>query len=440
MKTPDSSGKRDQFSEYAGVIEYLYARLPMFTRVGSSAYRADLSNTIALSRNLGDPYTQFKSIHIAGTNGKGSCSHMLAAILQIAGYKTGLYTSPHLKDFRERIRINGEMISEEEVINFVKKHSGEMEKLSPSFFEMTVAMAFDHFRNHGVDIAVIETGLGGRLDSTNVICPEVSLITNIGYDHMNILGDTLPQIAAEKAGIIKPGVPVVLSQRQDEVLDVFIKRATELNSELILASDVWKIREAAEQDGKFLVLHTLANGKEATLKLDLKGLYQSFNLAGVLSTVDVLRSRGFNITDGHISVALQQVQNLTGLMGRWQRLQDKTLVIVDTGHNADGIREILKNVERTVHSRLHWVLGMVSDKDISAILQLLPKNALYYFCSPDMPRAKPAAELQNEALVAGLKGSVYPSVSFAFEAAKRAAAQDDLVLVAGSTFVVAEVI
>lgn len=418
----------------------------MFTRVGESAYKANLDNTLQFCQHLGNPQQQFKSIHIGGTNGKGSTSHMLAAILQTAGYKTGLYTSPHLRDFRERIRINGEMISEKEVVAFVQENKTEIERIQPSFFEATVAMAFQHFAQKQVDIAVIEVGLGGRLDSTNIITPELSVITNIGYDHMHILGNTLPEIAGEKAGIIKPGIPVVIGQKQEEVADVFINKARETNSEIIFASDKWDLKADLNEakNGKRDFLHVHIAGQGAfnfnALKLDLSGIYQLKNLATVLSAVKELKKNGFVILDEHIQTALQQVKSLTGLMGRWQTLSLSPLVIADTGHNEDGIREVLKNIAAQPHQNLHMVIGMVKDKDISKVLQLLPKTGTYYFCQPDIPRAKPLNELEEEAKRYGLSGSAYPSVKEALEAAKKQAATDDLIFVGGSTFVVAEVI
>ena len=421
----------------------------MFSRLGAAAIKADLVNTLKFCAHLDNPQDKFKSVHIGGTNGKGSTSHMLAAILQTAGYKTGLYTSPHLRDFRERIRINGEMISEEEVVKFVEENYQFIEKLEPSFFEVTVAMAFSHFASRQVDIAIIEVGLGGRLDSTNVINPELSVISNIGYDHMNILGNTLPEIAAEKAGIIKYKIPVIIGQKQDEVADVFIKKAAREQSKLAFASDEWKIVKSSDQNQSADLLRVEISRKEITdtasfsfntLELDLTGTYQLKNLACVLSAVKQLRQSGYQISDRNIQDALRQAKSLTGLMGRWQTLQQDPLVICDTGHNEDGIIEVLKNIEQTPFENLHMVIGMLRDKDISKILKLLPKNALYYFCQPDIPRAKPAAELRDEAGAYGLKGSYYDSVRAALNSAKEFAGKNDLIFVGGSTFVVAEVV
>ena len=435
------------FLTFKATLDYLYARLPMFTRIGEAALKPDLTNTIELCKRLDNPHKSFKSIHIAGTNGKGSTSHMLAAILQVAGYKTGLYTSPHLKDFRERIRLNGEMITEEFVVDFVNKQRINIEEIDPSFFEVTVALAFDYFAQKEVDIAVIEVGLGGRLDSTNIISPMISVITNIGYDHMNILGNTLAQIASEKAGIIKPGVPVVVGERHSETTQIFLEKAKETKSQITFACDKWTItRSILQQSNEVLKLQveTHITGfpeKELNkLELDLTGSYQLKNLATVLSSVLELRKAGFIISNDHVITALKQVKKLTGLQGRWQIIKQKPLIICDTGHNEDGIREVLKNINSYQYNNLHMVIGMVKDKDISKILAMLPQKATYYFCSPDIPRAKPAVELKEEASLFGLTGSSYKSVALAFHSAKQNALEGDLVFVGGSTFVVAEVI
>jgi dihydrofolate synthase/folylpolyglutamate synthase len=437
------------FDSYSDVISYLYSRLPMFSRMGAEAIKADLINTQKFCGHLAEPQKKFKSVHIAGTNGKGSSSHMLAAILQSAGYKTGLYTSPHLKDFRERIRINGKMISEQDVLQFVNENYEFIEDVKPSFFEVTVAMAFNHFAVNKVEIAIIEVGLGGRLDSTNVIHPELSLISNIAYDHMNILGNTLTQIAGEKAGIIKKGVPVIISQKQEEVAEVFTKKAAEQQSKIIFASEEWSIKKSRSPQNSPEYLKVDINRKNDTdppyfsfqsLELDLAGTYQLKNLGGVLSTVKQLRELGYKISDQNITEALRQVKSLTGLMGRWQMLQASPLVICDTGHNEDGMREVLKNIEQTSFKQLHMVIGMLRDKDSSGILKMLPENAIYYFCQPDLPRAKPAIELRDEAKTYNLQGEYYPSVTEALHAAKKSAQNNDLIFVGGSTFVVAEVV
>lgn len=416
----------------------------MFSKSGASAIKADLTNIRELCTRMDNPHRKFKSIHIGGTNGKGSTSHMLAAILQTAGYKTGLYTSPHLRDFRERIRINGEMIPESEVVNFVELQKENIEEVAPSFFEVTVAMAFHHFAKQQVDIAVIEVGLGGRLDSTNIIDPLLSIITNIGYDHMNILGSTLEKIAFEKAGIIKPNVPVVIGEKQDETAAVFMKKAAACNSDLSFASESWNVttNETAIPVKKIRNLNVTDNLQLTTysLQLDLTGTYQLKNIKTVLSAVNQLKRIGLKITPGDVETALKQVTALTGLMGRWQTLQEDPLVICDTGHNEDGIREVLRNIRETPHIKLHMVLGMVKDKDISKILALLPREATYYFCSPAMERAKPANELKTQAQCLGLNGESYPTVQDALREAKKNARSGDLIFVGGSTFVVAEVV
>lgn len=442
-----SSQPISPFTTFKDTLDYLYARLPMFTRIGAAALKADLTNTIELCRRIDNPHNKFKSIHIAGTNGKGSTSHMLAAILQTAGYKTGLYTSPHLKDFRERIRLNGKMIPQGEVVDFINEQRSNIEEIDPSFFEVTVALAFDYFAQEEVDIAVIEVGLGGRLDSTNIITPLVSVVTNIGYDHVDILGNTLSKIASEKAGIIKPGVPVVVGEQHPETIATFAEKSKEMNSELIYACDEWKISKSSQQDFKnFLTLEieksptNKSPSKLSALSLDLTGSYQLKNLATVLSSVSELQEAGFNISDAHVETALKSVKKLTGLQGRWQILDENPLVVCDTGHNEDGIIEVLKNINDQQYSNLHMVIGMVKDKEIGAILKLLPKNATYYFCSPDMPRAKPAQELKEEASAFDLPGDSYESVSVALEAAKKNASENDLIFVGGSTFVVAEVL
>jgi dihydrofolate synthase/folylpolyglutamate synthase len=435
---------------YQQTLDYLYTQLPMFTRVGASAFKKDLTNTIALCNKLNNPQSKFKSIHVGGTNGKGSTSHMLAAILQTAGYKTGLYTSPHLKDFRERIRTNGQMISEQEVVDFVAQHKQDFEIIEPSFFEMTVALAFNAFARHQVDIAIIEVGLGGRLDSTNIITPLLSVITNIGWDHMNMLGNTLSLIAGEKAGIIKPNIPVIIGEYQPEVAQVFIDKAKQENAELTFASEQWTVNEKNEiSDAPDNLISIEATPQTSTLqapatplflKLDLTGTYQLKNVKTVLSAVDGLRTQGFNISDEHVYNALQKVTTLTGLQGRWQTLNTKPLTICDTGHNPDGIQEVLKNIASVNYEHLHFVIGMVNDKDITKVLSMLPKAATYYFCRPDIPRGLEAETLQQEAAVFKLQGEVYPSVKEALQAAQRQAWEGDLVFAGGSTFVVAEIV
>jgi dihydrofolate synthase/folylpolyglutamate synthase len=426
---------------YKQTIDYLYSKLPMFTRVGAVAFRKDLHNTIAMCENLGNPQTKFKTIHVAGTNGKGSTSHMLAAIFQQAGYKTGLYTSPHLKDFRERIRINGEMIPESFVADFVNQQKPIMEEISPSFFEVTVAMAFSFFATEKVDIAIIEVGLGGRLDSTNIITPELSVITNISLDHTNILGDTLPEIALEKAGIIKPGIPVVIGEKQPEIEQVFSKKASETDSDIVFADQELHLANTSrEKEYLNTTVYKAAVPIYKNLELDLNGLYQLKNVLTVLEAVAILKEKGYQITEDHVYQALKHVKDLTGLQGRWQKLSEHPLVICDTGHNKAGITEVMQNINTTDHEQLHIVIGMVKDKDISGVLALLPVNAIYYFCQPQLERALPAADLAAEAKKYELNGQVFDTISLAVEAAKKNAATNDLIFIGGSTFVVAEVL
>lgn len=436
---------RPSTMNYQQTIDYLYTQLPLFTRVGASAFKKDLTNTLALCDLLDNPQHNFKSVHVGGTNGKGSTSHMLAAILQVAGYKTGLYTSPHLKDFRERIRVNGQMISEQTVIDFVTAHKVDFERIEPSFFEMTVALAFDVFAKEKVDIAIVEVGLGGRLDSTNIINPLLSVITNIGWDHMNMLGDTLQLIAGEKAGIIKANTPVVIGEYQPEVADIFTEKARKENAPITFASQIGlDIESRKSEAGSPELLNielTIQNSPLATkLELDLTGTYQLKNLKSVLTAVDELRRQGFTITDQHIADALKQVKTLTGLHGRWETLKQNPLTICDTGHNPEGITEVLKNIANIQYRHLHFVIGMVNDKDISKVLNMLPKDATYYFCKPDIPRGTEAGSLKLQAESFGLMGNTYLSVKEALSAAQNSATKNDLVFVGGSTFVVAEVV
>ncbi len=419
---------------YSETLTYLYQNLPMFQRIGSGAYKSDLTNTLALCEALGNPHNKTKSIHIAGTNGKGSSSHMLASVLQVAGYKTGLYTSPHLKEFTERIRINGQEIDKEFVVDFVVRIKPLIEEIQPSFFEITVVMAFDYFAHQQVDVAVIEVGLGGRLDSTNVISPVLSLITNISWDHMDLLGDTLDKIAAEKAGIIKPEIPVVISERQAEIENVFIQKSNESHSRITFATDHYKV--ARKSDGLYAIEQ---NNHHRLLKLDLMGRYQTKNIAGVLASIEQLRKIGFTITEQHIEDGLKDVMSRTGLRGRWQTIGEKPLIICDTGHNEGGIREIVQQIAETKYHQLHMVLGMVGDKDISKVLDLLPQDAIYYFCAASIPRALPAIELRLKAEGFGLIGKAFNNVNDAIQSAKKNSSPDDFIFVGGSTFVVAEV-
>ncbi len=428
-------------SAYSKTLSYLYARLPMFQRIGAAAYKANLNNTLAICQLLGNPEGQFRSVHIAGTNGKGSTSHMLAAILQSRGLKVGLYTSPHLKDFRERIRINGKMIPRRYIIRFVGKYKKEFEKIEPSFFEWTVGLAFDYFAHEQVDIAIIETGLGGRLDSTNVINPLVSVITNISNDHMNLLGDTLQKIAVEKAGIIKPRVPVVIGETQTTVKAVFKRIAKAKKSQLIFADEHYKAIPVKKKSNKATLVFNISSEKNVFLKnlfFDLTGLYQQKNIATVFQTLVLLNEYGFDISEKHIREGLSDVTKLTGLRGRWEQLSAKPLTIADTGHNEAGIREVLKQIRLTPHRKLLFVLGMVSDKDISKILNLFPRKADYFFCKASVPRALDAHTLQAMAKNKGLKGAAYPTVRKALLAAQKKAGKGDLVFVGGSTFTVAD--
>ena len=425
---------------YEQTLDYLLTRLPMFSRIGSAAIRKDLTNTITLCERLDNPQNKFRSIHIAGTNGKGSTSHMLAAVLQSAGYKTGLYTSPHLTDFRERIRINGEMIPKDVVTEFTENIRQLVEEIDPSFFELTVAMAFDYFAKEQVDIAVIEVGLGGRLDSTNIINPEISVITNIGFDHMHLLGDSLEKIAIEKAGIIKQNIPLVVGETGTESAPVFIRAAAEKNAAISFADQSWKI-EATERSAGLLKANatSISRTESLNISLDLPGIYQLKNLATVLQTIAVLNDNGWAIHTDAIIGGLSRVRTLTGLHGRWEQIADKPKIILDVAHNEDGILQLTRQLEVESYNKLHCIIGMVKDKEIAKVLRLLPRDATYYFTKANIPRALNESELQQMAFEAGLTGQAYPSVKEALDAAGKVAAQDDLVLVCGSVFLVGEV-
>ena len=411
----------------------------MFHRIGAAAYKADLNNTIAICNSLNNPQNNFKSIHIAGTNGKGSTSHMLAAVLQTAGYKTGLYTSPHLKDFRERIRINGEMIAEKKVIDFVEKYSKQFEKIKPSFFEWTVGLAFEFFAEEKIDIAVIETGLGGRLDSTNIITPLLSIITNISFDHKDLLGDTLEKIAIEKAGIIKPNIPVVIGEFQSETKNIFLHKAKELTTPIVFADEQFKVSVKNYSGFKQTLIVTSKN-KSENYTLDLSGNYQQKNICTFLAAVAELRKLNFIITDEHIRQALANTKQITGLRGRWEVLNNQPLTIADVGHNEAGIKDVMEQIHSLQKEEVHFVLGMVGDKDRKNILQLLPKNFIYYFCKPNIPRGLDEKVLFEEATTIGLKGKYFRSVQAAFNEAKKNASENDLIFIGGSTFIVAEII
>ena len=416
----------------------------MFSRIGAAAYKKDLHNTIELCKAIDNPQNKFKSIHIAGTNGKGSTSHMLAAILQQADYKTGLYTSPHLKDFRERIKVNGEMIAKDFVIEFTERTKTLSETIQPSFFELTVAMAFDYFAQQKVDIAVIETGLGGRLDSTNIITPFLSIITNIGYDHMNILGDTLEEIAAEKAGIIKPGVPVVIGEYLPQTKNIFINKANECNSKIYFAADKFQVTDIISTTTALNcnVTDTKKNITE-NFTLDLNGLYQTKNLCTVLCAEGIIMQQGFTIKNETEKFALANTKKLTGLHGRWDVIAQNPTIVLDVAHNEDGIKQVLKqtsdNGQQTTERKIHFVIGMVKDKEVSKVLSLLPSDANYYFTNAHIPRALPAIELQSKAAEFNLKGDCFDDVNKAIAAAKQKAAAADLIIVCGSVFLVGEV-
>ena len=400
---------------YQETIQYLYAQLPMFQRVGQAAYKADLSNITRICNLLGNPQNQFKSIHVAGTNGKGSVTHMLASVLQEAGYKVGIYCSPHLVDFRERVKVNGQMISKQEVIDFVEQCKDLFDEIQPSFFEYTTALAFQCFAQQKVDVAVVEVGLGGRLDSTNVITPELSVITNIGLDHTNILGDTIGKIAVEKAGIIKIGIPVLIGEKQLDTEKVFEEIASKNSSKLSYA-------------------------KSVDILCDLNGIYQKKNIATAFSAIQLLKEQGWKIEDKAVEDGFLKVAKNTAFMGRWQVLGSNPMIVCDTGHNKEGVEYVVQQLAQEKYEQLHIVWGAVKDKDQSKVLELLPKNAIYYFCAPNLERAMSATELKDIAQQKSLRGQSYSSVNDAFLEAKKAANAADFVFVGGSTFVVAEVL
>ncbi len=400
---------------YQETLDWMFSQLPMYQREGKTAFKKDLTNILAFSKELGFPERKFKTIHVGGTNGKGSTSHMLASILQEAGYKVGLYTSPHLKNFTERIRINGEEVSRAFVVGFIEKNKLFLENQKLSFFEMTVGVAFDYFSSQQVDIAIVEVGLGGRLDSTNIISPEVSVITNIGLDHTQFLGETLPEIAFEKAGIIKKNIPVIIGEKQEEVVGVFLEKATELHSNLIFASD------------------SLEN-----FETDLLGDYQKLNAK---TAVIALRNlKGFHVKESQIQKGLLKVAKSTGLKGRWQIVQEVPKVICDTAHNKEGLSLVMRQLQKEVCDQLHIVLGVVSDKNLSDILPLFPVNAMYYLCQPNIPRAMLIDELEKQTNAFGLQAKKFDSVNQAYTAAKEIAKDTDVIYVGGSTFVVAEIL
>lgn len=406
---------------YKQALDFLYAQLPMFQRIGAAAYKPGLDNTYALAQAAGNPHTGLKCIHIAGTNGKGSTAHMLASVFMELGWKTGLYTSPHLKDFRERIKVNGKMMGRSYVTKFIEEHRKDIQRIKPSFFELTCVMAFKYFADRQTDIAIIETGMGGRLDSTNIVLPDLCVITNISKDHVQFLGNSLTKIAAEKAGIIKPGVPVVIGEAGPSAMKVFRDKARSCDAEIVLAE----------------------KNPLPSLKSELKGTYQPRNIRTVVTAVEVLNHNGYSIPATIVKKGIARVVTNTELRGRWQTLSApgaKPLVIADIGHNAAGINEVLKNIRAVKHRKLHIVIGMVSDKDTGAIMALLPKEARYYYTNASVPRAMPAAELARLAGKAGLNGEIFGSVKTALHTALQYAAKNDLVIVTGSAFVVAEVV
>lgn len=429
---------------YQQTLDYIFAKLPMYQRVGAAAYKADLDNTIALCAAIGNPHEKLRCIHVAGTNGKGSVSHIMASCLQSAGYRTGLYVSPHYKDFRERIKINGEYVSEHFVIAFIDKIKPVIERISPSFFEITVAMAFAYFEEEKVDFAVIETGLGGRLDSTNVITPLLSVITNISYDHVNLLGDTLAKIATEKAGIIKEKIPVIIGEKSNETETIFIEKAKNENANIVFAEDIFDIKnyQSTLQGCHFDIFDKQDKTTRTNLQADISGPYQIKNLCTALAALKQLEQLIPNISSTiNLSKGLRHIQSNTAFIGRWNIVQQAPLTILDSAHNEAGIQEVLQQLKTTVHQHLHWVYGTVNDKDINKILALLPtKNTTYYCCKPSIPRGLDEVTLQQSAESFGLVGESYPSVNEAFNTAKKNANPNDIVIVCGSIFVVAEVI
>lgn len=427
---------------YQESLSWLFSQLPMYQREGKAAYKADLKNTLKLDEYFNYPHRKFKTIHVAGTNGKGSVSHMLASVLQESGYKVGLYTSPHLKDFRERIRINGEMVPEEYVTSFVKNHSNKFEEIQPSFFEMTVAMAFEYFALNNVEVAVIEVGMGGRLDSTNIIQPDLSIITNIGLDHTAFLGNTLEQIATEKGGIIKNDIPVVIGETQPETEYVFKEIAQEKNAKIYFADRYYNSEyEMLSTDNKQIFnIKSKNRVVYPDLNLDLLGSYQKKNLLTVLKSLDLLIEKGYQITNDSIYRGLEKVSENTKLLGRWQILGYNPTIVCDTGHNLEGITYVVNQIKQTPYKNLHIVFGVVDDKNIEKILAALPKSATYYFTKANIPRALDQKILKDKANLYRLYGDSYDKVELALKNAKKNADAKDLIFIGGSTFVVAEVV
>jgi dihydrofolate synthase / folylpolyglutamate synthase len=426
-------------TSYQEAVDWLFTRLPMFSRIGVAALKKDLTNTVALCSFLGNPENKFRCIHIAGTNGKGSTSHMLAAIFQTAGFKTGLYTSPHLHDFRERIKINGRMIGEDDVASFVERIRPIAESVDPSFFEITVAMAFNYFANEQVDIAIIETGLGGRLDSTNIVTPELSVITNIGRDHMNILGDTIAQIAEEKAGIIKPNIPVVIGEKGEQSQEVFLQHATQKNSPLSFADDRWMVSDwEVHGHAMHISVEERSTSERRSYEIDIPAYYQTKNLITVLQAIHEMRNVGWKIDEQHVHKGLKSFKKITGLHGRWENISSSPKAFLDVAHNIEGFRQLISQVELTDHQSLHMVIGMVKDKEIDDVLSVLPTHAKYYFTRAAIPRALDENTLAQKARSRGLHGEAFPNVNVAYEAALQHATKNDLIIICGSVFVVAE--
>jgi dihydrofolate synthase/folylpolyglutamate synthase len=426
-------------ASYKETLNYLYTQLPMFTRVGEAAYKPNLDNTLRLLQALNNPHHNLKCIHIAGTNGKGSTSNMLAAVLQKSGYKTGLYTSPHLLDFRERIRVDGKMISKKYVVDFVARNKNLFEEIKPSFFEMTIGLCFEYFAKKKIDIAVIETGLGGRLDSTNVITPMLSIITNIGLDHTHLLGNTIPKIAVEKAGIIKAGVPVVIGETDAQTKKIFVAKAKAMKSEIIFADKHIMITELKNNNSSIKI--KVFDGDQLwfeKLNVSLAGNYQLKNIVTTLQSIKILR-RNLKIKDKDIAGGLGDVQGITGFAGRWQLVRKHPTVILDTGHNAHGLKQSLAQLRENRADKLHLIFGVVRDKKLEDIIPLLPENAHYYLCAPNLPRAMPVEELTAFFIKGGFHYLACPSVTDAYKLALHHAKRKDIVFVGGSTFVVAEV-
>ena len=426
---------------YTETLDFLYHSLPVFQHIGGSAYKPGFDNIVALEQELGEPHRRFRSVHVAGTNGKGSVSHMLAAVLQAAGYRTGLFTSPHLKDFRERIKVNGQMISEEEVVNFVEQYREAIDRIQPSFFEITTAIAFDYFAREQVDVAVIEVGMGGRLDSTNVIRPLASVITNISWDHAQFLGDTLEKIAGEKAGIIKEMTPVVIGESQIESQLTFITRAKECSAPILFADQLYRVvdRQYVGVNQQQFTIESRLDGETFALAVDLLGDYQRKNILTVLTTLDVLNgSGGLTLPREAVVEGLASAAATTGLSGRWQVVNKAPLTVCDTGHNEGGLREIVAQIARQHYRKLYMVLGFVADKDLDKVLPLLPKEAHYLFTRAGIERALDEKLLAERAAAYGLLGEMLPNVTAAVKRARELASPEDMIYIGGSTFIVAE--